>query len=163
MLFAPAQMTITGVFASSSRSAEMSMVVVAPRWTPPMPPVAKTFIPAMAAMIIVVVTVVAPSSPRATSTGRSRLEAFMTPRPFLPRYSIWSGVSPAFRRPPMMAIVAGTAPFSLIVSSTFSAVSTFCGYGIPWEIIVDSSATTLFPSFRAAATSGDKSRYFFIF
>ena len=32
--------------------------------------------------------------------------------PFLPKYSISSSVRPAFRRPPMMAMVAGTAPFS---------------------------------------------------
>ena len=37
------------------------MVVSAPRCTPPMPPVANTLMPAMWAMIIVVVTVVAPS------------------------------------------------------------------------------------------------------
>ena len=127
MDFAPAQMTMTGVWASSSRSAEMSMVVSAPRWTPPMPPVAKIFMPAMCAIIIVVVTVVAPSSPRAMSTGRSRRLALATSWPFLPRCSISSGESPALRRPPIMAIVAGTAPFSRIIFSTFSAVSTFWG------------------------------------
>ena len=118
--------------------------------------------PASAAMIIVVVTVVAPSAPRATSTGRSRRDAFATPLPFLPRYSISSGVRPAFRRPPMTAMVAGTAPLSRMVCSTRSAVSTFCGYGIPWEMMVDSSATTGFPAAFAAATSGDRSRYLFI-
>ena len=40
--------------------AEMSMLVSAPRCTPPMPPVAKKRIPAMEARIIVVATVVAP-------------------------------------------------------------------------------------------------------
>ena len=60
--FAPAQTTITGVWASSSRSAETSIVVSAPRCTPPMPPVAKTEMPAMCAMSIVVATVVAPSA-----------------------------------------------------------------------------------------------------
>ena len=67
----PATIAIIGG-ASSSRSAEMSMVVSAPRWTPPMPPVANTLMPAMWAMIMVVVTVVAPSCPRAHSTARSR-------------------------------------------------------------------------------------------
>ena len=43
-----------------------------------MPPVANTFMPAMAAMIIVVATVVAPSSPLETSTGKSRREALVT-------------------------------------------------------------------------------------
>ena len=78
MLLAPAQITMTGVWASSSRSAEMSIVVSAPRWTPPMPPVAKTEMPAMWAIIIVVVTVQAPSAFRASSTGRSRRLALAT-------------------------------------------------------------------------------------
>ena len=73
------------ICASSSRSAEMSMVVSAPRCTPPMPPVAKTEMPAMWAIIIVVVTVVAPSMPRAQMTGRSRRETLATLRPLLPR------------------------------------------------------------------------------
>ena len=42
----------------------------------------------------------------------------------------------------MMAIVAGTAPLSRIICSTVLAISTFCGYGIPCEMIVDSNATT---------------------
>ena len=85
MDLAPAQTTITGVWANSSRSAEMSMVVSAPRCTPPMPPVANTEIPAMWAIIMVVVTVVAPSLPSATSTGRSRRLALATAGPVLPR------------------------------------------------------------------------------
>ena len=60
MLFAPAQITMTGVRPSSSKSAEISIVVSAPRCTPPTPPVANTWIPARWAMIIVVATVVAP-------------------------------------------------------------------------------------------------------
>ena len=85
MAFAPAHTTMTGVCASSSRSAEMSMVVSAPRCTPPMPPVANTWMPAMWAIIMVVVTVVAPSMPRAQMTGRSRRETLATLRPLLPR------------------------------------------------------------------------------
>ena len=131
MDFAPAQTTMTGVWASSSRSAEISIVVSAPRCTPPIPPVAKILIPAMCAIIIVVVTVVAPSAPRATRAGRSRRLALATPRPVLPRYSISSWLKPALRRPPITAIVAGTAPLSRMVCSTKSAVSTFFGYGIP--------------------------------
>ena len=61
------------------------MVVSAPRCTPPMPPVANTEIPAMWAIIMVVVTVVAPSRPSDTSTGRSRRLALATPAPVLPR------------------------------------------------------------------------------
>ncbi len=162
MALAPAQTTSTGVRPSSSRSAEISIVVSAPRCTPPMPPVANTWIPARCAMIIVVATVVAPSAPRATSTGRSRREAFVTAGPVLPRYSISSAVSPAFSLPLITQIVAGTAPASRTVSSTRRAVSTFCGYGIPWEMMVDSRATTGSPDIRAAFTAGDNSRYSFI-
>ena len=85
MDFAPAHTTMTEVLASSSRSAEMSNVSCAPRCTPPMPPVANTRMPAMSAIIIVVVTVHAPSLPCATSTGRSRREAFGMPAPVRPR------------------------------------------------------------------------------
>ena len=60
---------------------------------------------------------------------------------------------------PASAIVAGTAPLSRMVFSTASAVSTFCGYGMPCEMIVDSSATTGRPCSRAVATSGFTSRY----
>ena len=63
----------------------MSMVVSAPRCTPPMPPVANTLIPAIAAIIIVVVTVVAPSMPFDTRTARSRRLALVTAVPVLPR------------------------------------------------------------------------------
>ena len=105
----------------------MSIVRSAPRWTPPMPPVAKTRMPAMWAIIIVVVTVVAPSRPCAARTARSRRDALATCAPALPRCSISSWVRPAFSRPPMIAIVAGVAPLARISSSTARAVSTFCG------------------------------------
>ena len=36
----------------------------------------------------------------------------------------------------------GTAPPSRTICSTSRAIATFCGYGIPWLMIVDSSATT---------------------
>ena len=103
------------------------MVVSAPRCTPPMPPVANTWMPAMWAIIMVVVTVVAPSALRETSTARSRRLALVTSWPFLPRYSISSAVRPAFRRPPRMEMVAGTAPLSRMICSTLRAVSTFWG------------------------------------
>ena len=92
-----------------------------------MPPVAKSLIPAMWAIIMVVATVVAPSAPWATRTDRSRREALVTFCPCLPRYSISAGERPAFSRPPRMAMVAGTAPFWRMISSTFKAVSTFWG------------------------------------
>ena len=49
-----------------------------------MPPVANTEMPAMWAIIMVVVTVQAPSSPLAMSTGRSRRLALAMSPPFLP-------------------------------------------------------------------------------
>ena len=45
-------------------------------------------------------------------------------------------------RPLRTAIVAGTAPPSRTICSTSRAIATLCGYGIPWLMIVDSSATT---------------------
>ena len=62
----------------------------------------------------------------------------------------------------MIAIVAGTAPFLRITSSTATAVWTFFGYGMPWLMIVLSSATTGFPVFKASFTSSVRSRYLFI-
>ena len=59
--------------------------------------------------------------------ARSRREALWMAWPFLPKYSISSAVRPAFRRPPMMAMVAGTAPLSRMICSTCRAVSTFWG------------------------------------
>ena len=49
-----------------------------------------------------------------------------------------------------------------MIFSTFMAVSTFCGYGIPWEIIVDSSATTGRRLISASLTAGDTDKYFFM-
>ena len=54
--------------------------------------------------------------------------------------------------PSIIPIVAGTTPRFEISFSTFKAVSTFLGYGIPWEIIVDSNATTGFLFFNASST-----------
>jgi hypothetical protein len=131
----------------------MSKLVSAPRCTPPMPPVAKTRMPASAATIIVAATVVAPLPPRATTTGRSRRLSFATAAPLRPSRSISACVRPAFRRPSSTAIVAGTAPFARTSASTASAVSAFCGQGMPCAMIVDSSATTGRPAASAAPTS----------
>ncbi len=124
---APAQTTATGVCASSCRSAEMSKVSGAPRCTPPMPPVANTRIPAMAAMIMVEATVVAPIPLRASTKGISRRLHLVTAWPARPSASRASPSSPTLRRPSMMAMVAGTAPLSRTTCSTRRAVSTFCG------------------------------------
>ena len=56
----PAHITETGVLESSVKSAEISKVVSAPLWTPPIPPVTKTLIPARLAKYIVAATVVEP-------------------------------------------------------------------------------------------------------
>ena len=55
---------------------------------------------------------------------------------------------------PVMVICAGAKS---------SAVSTFFGYGIPWEMMVDSKATTGLPEANASETSAEISRYLFIF
>ena len=49
-------------------------------------------------------------------------------------------------RPPITAMVAGTAPAARTSASTARAVSTFCGKGMPWVMMVDSSATTGAPA-----------------
>ena len=108
---APAETTMTGVRASSSRSAEMSKLFSAPLWTPPMPPVANTLMPASAAAIIVAATVVPPVRPSATAKARSARDSFMAPVACASA-SRSPSVSPIFSRPSMTAIVAGTAPSS---------------------------------------------------
>ena len=55
-----AETMATEVCAISVRSAEISIVLFAPRCTPPIPPVTKIFIPAIEAIRIVAATVVAP-------------------------------------------------------------------------------------------------------
>ena len=102
----------------------MSKVVSAPRCTPPIPPVAKTAMPARAATAIVAATVVLASDLATTTAERSRRDALRTPVA-LPSRSSASAVSPTLMRPPRTAIVAGTAPASRMAASTARAVSTF--------------------------------------
>ncbi len=161
--FAPAQTTATSVRANSSRSADTSQDFSAPRWTPPIPPVANTWIAAISAIIIVPATVVAPFPPNAISAGKSLRDALMGLRePFASETSS-SRVKPTFSLPFIIAIVAGIAPSSRTAFSTFRAVSRFCGQGIPCVIIVDSRATTGIPVVIASATSSEISRYLFIY
>ena len=61
-------------------------------------------------------------------------------------------------RPSWRATVAGTAPDGRTAASEPVATSTFCGYGSPWLISVDSRATTGVPSRSASATSGAMDR-----
>ena len=59
-LLQPLETTVTGVLPSSVKSAEMSMLDSAPRWTPPSPPVPKILIPARCASSMVPDMVVPP-------------------------------------------------------------------------------------------------------
>ena len=138
--------------ASSSRSVETSKVVAASRWTPPSPPVAITPSPHERAIQSVAETVVAASSPRATAIPRSRRPALRRSRERAIR-SRSSADRPTRIRPPMIAIVAGTAPDCRTASSASRAVSRLSGQGKPCVTRVDSSATTPRPSARASATS----------
>mmetsp|Transcript_17788 Transcript_17788/g.15563 ORF Transcript_17788/g.15563 Transcript_17788/m.15563 type:complete len:285 (-) Transcript_17788:140-994(-) len=127
----PAETTATGVLPNSIRSAEISIVFATPLCTPPIPPVTKTLIPAKWAKIIVAATVVLPLSLLTRTFARSLLEHFLTVLPAFANLSINSSVNPILILPSMIAIVAGTAPLSLITFSTPSAVSLFCGYSMP--------------------------------
>ena len=134
----------------------MSKLCSAPRWTPPMPPVAKTLMPASAAASIVAATVVPPVRPAEMAKARSARESFIAPEDFASSAS--SGAdSPIFSRPFRMAIVAGTAPSSRMIASTFAAMSAFAGKGMPWVMMVDSSATTGLPPRSASETSAEMS------
>ena len=150
--FAPAETTVTAVCASSCRSAEMSKVDSAPRCTPPMPPVAKTAMPAARAAIIVAATVVDPVPPVARQTARSARESLATLLACASASSC-SGSSPTCSRPSSTAMVAGVAPASRTAPSTSRAVSRLAGNGMPWVMMVLSSATMGRPAARAAATS----------
>ena len=105
---APAQTVTTGWPASASRSAETSPVVSTPRCTPPMPPVAKTSMPAACASATEADTVVMPSAQRwAIATGTSRSATL--DRPASTR-STSAAVRPTRGRPSRTAVTAGTAP-----------------------------------------------------
>ena len=124
-----------------------------------MPPVAKMRMPAMAARIMVAATVVAPDLPAATTNGKSRRLTLVMAAPPWPKTSMSARDSPTLSLPSMMAMVAGTAPCWRTSSSTRSAVATFCGYGMPWAMMVDSSATRGLPWLTACCTSGERSGF----
>mmetsp|Transcript_36010 Transcript_36010/g.87018 ORF Transcript_36010/g.87018 Transcript_36010/m.87018 type:complete len:215 (-) Transcript_36010:151-795(-) len=158
MLLAPAQTTATGVLPSSVRSEETSHVCSAPLCTPPIPPVTNTSMPARLAMCMVPLTVVAPWEPLLIHMGRSRTPTFGIFPPPLASSSSSPSLIPTFILPPRTQIDAGTAPLALTSFSTASAVSKFWGHGIPWAMMVLSSATTALPSSLAALTSSPSSR-----
>lgn len=130
--FGPEHTTATFVRPSSIKSAEMSIEFAAALWTPPMPPVAKILIPAMWARTIVPATVVPPlCRPRPVIYGRSRRETFMVDFDPLPNASIMVLDNPTLARPLTIPMVAGTAPFARMTSSTCIASSTLSGEGNP--------------------------------
>mmetsp|Transcript_12149 Transcript_12149/g.29424 ORF Transcript_12149/g.29424 Transcript_12149/m.29424 type:complete len:404 (-) Transcript_12149:1594-2805(-) len=150
---APAHTTATGVRPSSVRSADTSMVRSPPRCTPPIPPVTKTAMPARAARSMVAETVVAPVTPRATTDAMSRRDTLAAAAPILASRSRCSSLRPTCGTPSIMAMVAGTAPCRRTTASTSRAMARFCGYGMPCDTMVLSSATTARPDANAAATS----------
>ena len=152
--FTPAQTTVILVRPSASRSADSSCATVHSRCTPPSPPVPNTRMPARAARIAVAETVVAPVTPSAAAGARSRKPSLRTPGSVAIR-SRCARSSPTEGTPSTTAIVAGTAPACLTMSSSSTATSRLRGRGRPWEMIVDSRATTGRPAASASATSAD--------
>ena len=88
-----------------------------------------------------------------SSAATSRRDALAALCPSRARRSRSASPSPARMVPSMMAMVAGTAPSSRTKASTVRAISRFCGNGMPWVMMVDSSATTPTPALSAAPTS----------
>ena len=70
-----------------------------------------------------------------------------------------SGERPTQHTPSSTAMVAGVAPLARTMPSTSVAICTFCGYGMPWLMMVLSSATTGRPAASASATSGRTDRF----
>ena len=147
--FGPAHTTLTGVLPNSVKSAETSIVYCPSRCTPPSPPVAKTLIPARCDKIIVSAIVVPPFNLLAITYPISRLDTFTALR------NCSKLSSPTCGTPSIKAQVAGTTPLSRNTCSTLLAISMFCGYGNPWEMIVDSKETTGRFSNSACLTSCD--------
>ena len=160
--FGPEQTTATGVCASSNRSADTSMLASPPRWTPPIPPVANSPMPARCARIIVADTVVAPSAgacaPPDMAAGRLRRDSFSTPDAVASR-AMTSASRPTCGMPSSTAVVAGTAPALRTAASASPATSIFSGCGRPWLISVDSSATSGVPAFCALRTSSENCKF----
>ena len=77
----------------------------------------------------------------ASAAARFGRAAFRTSGRLRERLEIGVRSSPTRNRPSRIAIVAGTAPPSRTAASDARATSRFCGYGRPWLMSVDSSAT----------------------
>ena len=156
MDFTPAETTVIGVLDSTVRSADSSKVSLAPRCTPPRPPVANTRMPARAASTDVAATVVPPVTFLAIAMAMSRLLILTTDSSAAMRSSS-SGARPIFGTPSTSAIVAAVTPWPARIASNWMAASRLPGRGRPCEMIVDSSATTGVPASSAALTAGDTS------
>src|SRR5690349_15658818 len=111
--------------------------------------------PARAASRAVLDTVVAPLSPVAAATGRSRTPSLARSGSAHTR-STWSGVRPTCGTPSSTAIVAGTAPPARTAASISSAAARLSGRGRPWASRVLSSATTGRRAASAFDTSGER-------
>ena len=122
-----------------------------------MPPVAKTSMPARRAQIIVAATVVAPVQPSAERDGEVGAGELADVLAAAARRAR-SGSRPTWMRPALMAMVAGAAPAARTSASTARAVSRLAGKGMPWVMMVDSSATSGRRAAMASATSVEKAR-----
>ena len=139
---APAHTVTSGWWAMASRSADTSPVTSAPRWTPPIPPVANTATPAAAASASDADTVVAPSVPALGQGHRHVALGRLAGRAEDARVLVVGRRRRGPRRrarpsPPAPRRRPGSAPMQR------SSASALAGDGSPrWEKIVDSSATT---------------------
>ncbi len=124
-----------------------------PRCTPPMPPVAKTPMPARCAAIIVADTVVPPQPGRASTPARFWRETLGMSRASASSSSS-SSLRPTRMRPSCVATVAGTAPASRTAASELRAAARLSGRGRPCVVMVDSSATTAAPSVEGTLDLG---------
>ena len=129
----------------------MSPVSATSRWTPPMPPVAKTATPAAAARESAPDTVVAPvGQPPATATGMSRAPSFSSASSTRSQLDLVHADPGLARR---TTVIAGTAPAGADGGQQASRHSRLTGGGRPNSLkIVDSSATT---GRRSASATGD--------
>src|SRR6516165_1622140 len=156
MDFTPAETTVIGVLDSTVKSADSSKVSLAPRCTPPRPPVANTRMPARAASTDVAATVVPPVTFLAIAMAMSRLLTLTTDSSAATRSSS-PGIRPILATPSTSAIVAAVTPWPARMASNSRAASRLPGRGRPCEMIVDSSATTGVPDRNAALTRADTS------
>ncbi len=100
----------------------------APRWTPPIPPVAKTEMPAACAAIMVADTVVAAQPVDSSAGPRLGRAALRTdPGGAVASADRSASLRPTRIRPAWIATVAGVAPASRTAVSDARATSRFAG------------------------------------